>query len=315
MPNPYNQLGKAMVARLIKGRLGTKIYLVTLGGFDTHAEQKNTHLGLLQKVSNAIRSTFLDLQSTGDADRVMMMTFSEFGRTVSENRNDDKAGTDHGTLAPIMLFGGGVNGQKFYGTPMDLSEGKVDHLGLVDFDTQDGAIDFRAVYDRVLRDWLCAGAQTSDDVLNYKVADNSNVEKYNESGAECSGTGTNCNDPLGGMILGGCNATVSQSAITDPNAAQVIFGYNFNSATSIDFKYATKFPANIKLTILDDNSAISIPVKAFHETGSYTHTFNPTAAPTDVTDTDTTITSLSPGKYLCRLEAGGRIIERTLVIH
>jgi len=282
----------SIVARLIKGKLGTKIYLVTLGGFDTHAAQKNTHLALLEKVSNAIRSTYDDLQAVGHADRVMMMTFSEFGRTVTQN---DSAGTDHGTLAPVMLFGGGVNGQNFYGTPMDLSSDKVDGLGLVDYDTQDGTLDFRTIYDRVLRDWLCAGAQLSDDVLNHGVDDNAGLQRYNDTGAECSGTGTNCTDPLGGMILGGCNATVSQSATTDPQ--RVVFGFNFNDATGlVEFKFGLKYPANVKLTIAGND--IIEAENSYHEAGSYTYTEN-----------------ILPGEYLCRLEAGGTVTERTLIIN
>jgi len=180
------------IARLIKGKLGTKIYLVTLGGFDTHASQDSRHLPLLRTVSSAIKSTYEDLATSGDADRVMMMTFSEFGRTTTENSG---GGTDHGTLAPVMLFGNAVNGKKIYGTPIDLSQvtnsaGNIVGNGTVNFENQAGAIDFRTVYDNVLRNWLCTDSQTSDDVLQPYTACNGSCGNLESAIVPCATTGS-----------------------------------------------------------------------------------------------------------------------------
>jgi len=239
----------AIVERLIRGRLGTKIYQVSLGGFDTHRAQQDYHPELLQTLSTAIKATFTRLGQ--DANRVMMMTFSEFGRQVTENGSE---GTDHGTLAPIMLFGNKVNGGNLYGTPIDLSPGKING-GMVDFDTQDGAIDFRSVYDKVLRDWLCADADTSETVLH--PTEQSIINQGGAPYRACSTPGSlNCQDPLGGMIRGGCNSTVAESStLAGYIASQVVFGYNIvkqGSNTFVEFKYATKITGNIKLEILTD---------------------------------------------------------------
>lgn len=314
-----------IVSRLIKGRLGTKIYMVTLGNFDTHSKQMDTHKELLQKVSNAVSSAFRDLKDTGDDERVMMMTFSEFGRTVKSNSSE---GTDHGTLAPVMLFGkSALQGRQHYGTGITLNADKIDPWNSVHFEAQQGAIDFRTVYDKVLRDWLCADAQTAEHALNYNVdATLHGSTDYNSANdpqpyARCSsgdgsGTGNNNNifsnvpftkcdsDPLGGMILGGCNSTVSQSSSLDAHIASLIaFGYNVNdNDTIIEFKYGIKMPGNVKLEILDNTGAsiTDIPlVEAYHEIGSYTYEFP--------------ISSLASGTYRCRLEVNGMVVERTLV--
>ncbi len=303
----------AIVSRLIKAKLGTKIYMVSINGFDTHANQMSQtdgHLALLKELSDAIEVTFKDL---GDhADRVMMMTFSEFGRTVKDNGT----GTDHGTLAPMMLFGNNVNGQNFYGTPIDLSGDKVDEGlgGLIyfenknGFEAQPGAIDFRAVYDRVLRDWLCADAQTSEDTLNYKVSDNTQLNPY----STCN---NNCNDPLGGMILGGCNSTASQSSTVDSYISSLItLGYNVVGNT-VEIKYATKMPAAIQLKILDDNDKIVEYmedgeledlqlINTYQEAGSYLYKLE-----------NTNIKLVKNTKYICQLEVNGMLVKRQLVIH
>ncbi len=133
----------AACARLVKGRLGARMYFVSLGGFDTHAGQKNTHADRLRLLSEAIAAFYEDLGQSGDAERVAAMTISEFGRRVEENGSQ---GTDHGTAAPMMLFGPRVAGG-FYG-----------HEPVLDDLDADGNLlhstDFRSVYASVLRQWF-----------------------------------------------------------------------------------------------------------------------------------------------------------------
>lgn len=133
----------AAIARLIRGGLGTQIYHVTLGGFDTHAAQADMHANLLEQVAGAMGSFFDDLATDGLDERVLGMTFSEFGRRVKENSS---AGTDHGTAAPLFLFGPAVAGG-FHGTAPDLSD--VDEGGNLRFET-----DYRSVYSTVLQRWF-----------------------------------------------------------------------------------------------------------------------------------------------------------------
>ncbi|MBU3745313.1 MAG: DUF1501 domain-containing protein [Sediminibacterium sp.] len=103
-----------IVARLIAGGLQTRVYMVNYGGFDTHSVQVNstdtstgTHANLLKNVSAAIKAFQDDLRMLGADNRVVGMTFSEFGRRIKSN---DSGGTDHGAAAPCFLFGKQVTG-------------------------------------------------------------------------------------------------------------------------------------------------------------------------------------------------------------
>jgi len=113
----------AIVARLVAGGLETKVYKCTLGGFDTHGDQLRRHPELLGWLSSAISAFQDDLLALGVADRVVGMTYSEFGRRVFDNGN----GTDHGTAAPHFVFGGRIGGGVVHGGVPDIA-GR-DHTG------------------------------------------------------------------------------------------------------------------------------------------------------------------------------------------
>ncbi|HLW32503.1 MAG TPA: DUF1501 domain-containing protein [Aequorivita sp.] len=145
----------ALVARLIKGGLGTKVYMVTLDGFDTHANQGGDHQGLLQDLSDSIKNFYDDLAATGVDDKVLTMTISEFGRRPYENGS---RGTDHGAASPVMLFGAGLDGNGFVGN----------HPNLNEWDADDNLIptnDFRDVYASVLTDWFCLDSSLVSTIL------------------------------------------------------------------------------------------------------------------------------------------------------
>ncbi len=145
----------AIVARMIKGGLGTQVYLVTLGSFDTHANQLERHGNLLSDLSNSVKNFYDDLNSTGMGEKVLSMTFSEFGRRIDENGSN---GTDHGTASPILMFGDGLNDQGFVGTHPDIQN--PDQTGNPAFTT-----DFRQVYSTVLKQWLCIDENLVDQIL------------------------------------------------------------------------------------------------------------------------------------------------------
>ena len=118
--NPLSQ-NLSIVARLIKGQLGARIYHVSIGGFDNHANQggaNGQHANLLRNLSEAITAFIEDLEADGAAKDVLIATFSEFGRRVNQNGSN---GTDHGTAAPMFLFGDGVAGGIFGDIP-DLND-------------------------------------------------------------------------------------------------------------------------------------------------------------------------------------------------
>jgi uncharacterized protein (DUF1501 family) len=139
-----------LIAQLIKIGLTTSIYYTHLDGFDTHANQVSTHASLLRELGDSVRPFLDDLEKAGEADRVLVLVFSEFGRRVAENAS---AGTDHGTAAPVFLLGKGVSAG-LHGSQPNLS-------ALEDGDPKH-TIDFRQVYATVLDRWLEAA---SSDVL------------------------------------------------------------------------------------------------------------------------------------------------------
>lgn len=134
-----------LVAQMIAADMPARVYYVTHGGFDTHSAQLNRHAGLLQELSQALDLFRRDLASRGRLDRALVMTFSEFGRRIDENR---QMGTDHGTANVMFLLGGKVK-PGLHGTPPDLAHR--DGQGDLIYQT-----DFRSVYAGVLRDWLGA---------------------------------------------------------------------------------------------------------------------------------------------------------------
>ncbi|MEL6771347.1 MAG: DUF1501 domain-containing protein [Bacteroidota bacterium] len=144
----------AATARLIKGRLGARVYLVSLDGFDTHARQANVHTFLLRALGQAIDAFMNDLRASGDAERVVVMTFSEFGRRLAENGS---GGTDHGTAAPTIVVGDSVNGGMFGGFP--------DLTALDDKGNPANTTDFRALYATLLERWLGLSADATAGVL------------------------------------------------------------------------------------------------------------------------------------------------------
>lgn len=152
---PNSQLGNQlqMIGKLIGGNFPTRVYYAFQGGFDTHANQAGTHARLLRDVAQSVRALNEDLRGQKNAERVMVLAFSEFGRRVAENGS---GGTDHGTAAPMFLFGEKLQGG-LHGNPPDLGN-------LLDGDLRHQT-DFRQVYATVLENWL---GTRSEPVLGRK---------------------------------------------------------------------------------------------------------------------------------------------------
>jgi uncharacterized protein (DUF1501 family) len=124
-----------LVARLIKAGSPTKVYQVSMGGFDNHAQEKDVHARLMGELDAGISGFLGALKGNSHACGVVLMTFSEFGRRVAQNAS---GGTDHGTAAPLFVAGPAVKGGRFYG----------DQPSLTDLDQGDlrFTTDFRSVY-------------------------------------------------------------------------------------------------------------------------------------------------------------------------
>lgn len=141
---PKTGLGNRLqlIARLINAEVPERIFYTSLDGFDTHAAQAVSHANLLKELSGAIAMFQKDITRHGNHKRVVVMTFSEFGRRVRENGSD---GTDHGSGSQMFFIGDSVKPGLVGKHPSlsDLFRGDLKHH-----------TDFRSVYATVLRDWL-----------------------------------------------------------------------------------------------------------------------------------------------------------------
>lgn len=172
-----------IVARLVKGGLKTRIYMVGTGGFDTHSSQADaadtstgTHANLLKGLSDAVKAFADDCQFLGVQDRVMGLTFSEFGRRIKSNSS---MGTDHGAAAPMFIFGSqaipGVTGTN-----------PAIPAGATVNDNIPFQYDFRSIYASVLEKWFCVPPTTLQTILFQ------NFQSLNiVNDASCRGTGVN----------------------------------------------------------------------------------------------------------------------------
>lgn len=150
-----------IVSRLIAGGLRTKVYMVSTGSFDTHAKQTETdtttgnHAKLLQRVSEAIGAFMSDLKFLQIENRVMGMTFSEFGRRIKSNAS---GGTDHGAAAPVFYFGNAIKPGIIGSNPVIPEKVTVN-------DNVPMQYDFRSLYASVLQNWFNMPVQEVQQIL------------------------------------------------------------------------------------------------------------------------------------------------------
>jgi uncharacterized protein (DUF1501 family) len=153
---PDTEIGKRMktIGELIISNAETKVYYVSHGSFDTHVNQKDRQQRLFEQLDAALASLIDDLKSNDRFNDVLIMTFSEFGRRVSQNASN---GTDHGTANSMFFIGGSLKKAGLYNdmpSLTDLDEGDLKY-----------SVDFRHVYATVLDNWLSANSR---DILNRK---------------------------------------------------------------------------------------------------------------------------------------------------
>ncbi|MDY3561889.1 DUF1501 domain-containing protein [Gemmata sp. JC673] len=141
---PQTELAERLklVAQLLKADIGARVFYAQQSGYDTHAQQQFTHSGLLGEFAGAVAAFFADLAEAKLADRVTLLSFSEFGRTIRENGS---AGTDHGTVGACFVAGPSVRGG-LVGAMPSLTE--------LDAGEPKATTDFRGVYRAVLTDFM-----------------------------------------------------------------------------------------------------------------------------------------------------------------
>jgi uncharacterized protein (DUF1501 family) len=138
----------ATVCALLSSDIGTRVYSLELGGFDTHNNQRTRHDQLMRQLDDSLGAFFNELKARDLSKRVTVLVFSEFGRRVQENGS---AGTDHGAAGPVFLLGEGLKGGIASKAPSleKLNRGDIIHT-----------VDFRQIYASVIREWLQADARS-----------------------------------------------------------------------------------------------------------------------------------------------------------
>lgn len=144
-----------VIARLIKGGLKTKIYVVELDGFDTHSTQTEDHEYLLKLFSETVSTFMREFENTPHEENILAVTFSEFGRRIEENEGP---GTDHGAASVMLAIGKGLEESGTIGDYPSLTD--TDDNGNMKFN-----VDFRHIYATLFTEWLCLEDEPADDIV------------------------------------------------------------------------------------------------------------------------------------------------------
>lgn len=232
------------VARLIRGGCQTKIYLCQLGGFDTHSAQVDSgdtslgeHADLLNLMSEAVKAFLDDLEAMGIGDKALACTFSEFGRCAKENGS---FGTDHGTLAPMYIFGKTAN-PGVSGTNVDLNNLTNDNQ------VQGIQHDYRQVFATLLQDWLGANNWVIEQTMFEDYAKLPLVNPVYSVSPECY---------YGGSV------TITDFAFDIPDQIRV-FPNPARVTTEISFQTTESFAGRLSMHSLGGNLVSSRQVQVF----------------------------------------------------
>lgn len=245
-----------IVARLIAGGLKTRVYMVSFGGFDTHSVQVGAtdttvgnHATLLQKVSDAIKAFQDDLRFQNVEDRVVGMTYSEFGRRIKSNSS---TGTDHGAAAPMFLFGSQIEAGMLGVNPTLPANATVN-------DNIPMQYDFRSIYATLLEKWFCLDKTVVDSLFPPNINNQLQSLSIIKAGA-CSGI-TPPPRPSGDVFI-----------TNSPNP--------FTSSTTIKF---TTAGGHTFIQIIDTlGRVIKILTDREYTLGTYTLDFNSDGLPTGI---------------------------------
>jgi uncharacterized protein (DUF1501 family) len=272
-----------LIARLLDGGgpgLGvkTKVFLVKMGGFDTHAEQVESydptmgqHAALMYHISSAMKAFQDDLKARGLEDRVLTLTTSEFGRRVRANGS---YGTDHGTGAPVMIFGKGVQPGVV---------GKVPDLNKENVEMQ---FDYRQVYANILRDWMLVDETKINNDIFFKDFLN---------GAKEEGVGNYEPLPLATQVISG----VQENFINNRFALENCFPNPAADFTTIQFKINT---TNLVDITLKDSQGRTLKNILHEERTEGTHLIK------------VSVTDLPTGIYFYQLKTGFFKETRKLIV-
>lgn len=267
-----------IIARLISGGSKTRIYMVGLGGFDTHSQQvienatdTGRHAVLLSHLSTAMRDFFNDLRAQQQDDRVLAMTISEFGRRV---RSNGSYGSDHGTAAPMFVFGNGAEGGVI-GENANLN--KLSRGGNLEVQ-----YDYRQVYTSILKDWFDVTDSQLETHLLKKFEPITNAEGKEQPIINQAFKGT-VNDTLPKFFL--------YQNVPNPVVNLTIFRY-----------YLVNDNTNMRLSIIDRKGAVVqvLVENSSHPKGNFRVQFD--------------ASRLIPGMYFYRIEANGTVETKKMLV-
>jgi uncharacterized protein (DUF1501 family) len=254
-PNTHLGWQFEIISRLIKGGLNTRVYVAQIGGFDTHDSQvdlsdatKGEHAYILKELNDSVTALIKSLDASGDSDRVLTMTFSEFGRTIVSNGS---YGTDHGTAAPMFIFGNQLD-------PSVLGKNPDIPANAQWQDNLEVEFDFRQIYSSIISQWLGGESQTELNTLFkefQKVPITGEYVDLDEDGVrdpidECLGT------PAGAMVdVRGCEVfslphdtfEVKVISATCPDSANGVIEISCSNS-SYSYSYSLNGAASVALS-------------------------------------------------------------------
>lgn len=269
------------VAWCIGSGFKTRVYFVSQNGYDTHVQQNSKdaaagHGLLLSQLSQAIASFQADLEAFGVADRVIGMTYSEFGRRVDDNGS---AGTDHGTCAPQFLFGTQINGE-LYGAMPNLSD-------LDENEDLKWKVDFRQLYANVLGDWFGVSEPMRKAILN----DTGGTDRFA------------FNVPVNGT-------STIQSLIKTPASS---VAPEVRQVAQLQPNYPNPFIDHTRLSfVLSEAAQVSLEV--YDSRGSKVRTLLQGKLGRGPHEATFEALGLTSGTYYCRLEADGQIQTSKIIL-
>lgn len=264
-----------LVARLLAGGCKTKVFLVKIGGFDTHAEQVESydptmgvHAALMYHISSAMDAFQRDLRVRGLEDRVLSVTTSEFGRRIYSNGS---YGTDHGTGGPTFIFGKGVQ-PGVVGKVPDLTRDNVEMQ-----------YDYRQIYANLLKDWMLVDKTVLENDIFFGNFVDGTVDGVSYQPL-----------PLANDVIAGAEGFVSSRfALEDcyPNPAK----------ESVTIKFRVNSADQVMVDLLDSKgNNVKVLIKGFYEPGTH--------------EVRTSLFGIQPGLYVCRMQAGFFNESKKLVI-
>ncbi|MEJ7645377.1 MAG: DUF1501 domain-containing protein [Chryseolinea sp.] len=264
-----------LIARLLAGGCKTKVFLVKIGGFDTHADQVEKydptmggHAALMYHISSAMNAFQEDLRVRGLEDRVLSVTTSEFGRRIDSNGS---FGTDHGTGGPLFIFGRGVE-PGVVGKVPDLSKGNVEMQ-----------FDYRLIYGNIMRDWMLV----DDTRLNQIFPGLMDAE------------GTSDGVVFQQLPLAQQRITGNEGFIGDRFALKDCFPNPAKDKTTVHFMLNGAYQVSVNL-MNNQGKQVKVMVDGIYEPGEH--------------KVDVDLQGLAPGLYIYQLKSGFYKETRKLVI-